>query len=237
MSASVQVVHVNGVQQDTFSSNHWTAIAHQSHILGSKCSAPAICQKSEAVGSGDRCLFCQFHEQLKIPTYPDMTFARNKLVVRHDAGYGIEFNCMDALQSVRADKLDNELQVGVAGAWQQARSDCEFSKRILNKFDWTFRTDYTGTLLPASDGSEISVENTSEEIDVDRLKQKDEILYYESIDLFEDELADHGVAHMSVKIVSFPYCLIELILSKAFPYHAACDARQLLHPDALLSAR
>ena len=202
MSGAVQVVHVNGVQEDTFSFRPWTAVAHQSHILGSKCATPVVCRKNEENGSGDRCLFCLFHEQLKIPTYPDMTFARNKLVVRHEAGYGIEFNCMDALQSVRADKQDTELQVGVADAWQQARSECEFSKRILNKFDWTFRTDYTGTLLPASDGSQMIVEDTSEAIDVDRLKQKDEILYYDSIDLFEDELADHGVAHMSVKIVS-----------------------------------
>lgn len=203
MSGNVEVVDVDGVQQDTFSFHPWTAIAHQSHILGSKCSSPVVCQKSGSSGlAGARCLFCQFHEQLKIPTYPDMTFARNKLIIKHESGYGIEFNCMDALQSVRADRNDSELQVGVASVWQEARSDCEFSKRILNKFDWTFRTDYTGTLIPASDGSEIRAESTSEEIDMDRLKQKDEILYYNSIDLFEDELADHGVAHMSVKIVS-----------------------------------
>lgn len=204
----METVHVNGVTQDTFSFGSWTASAHRSHILGSKCSSPVVCQSSRSAASpGDKCLFCQYQDQLKLPVFPDMTFARNQLTVRHEKGFGIEFNCMDALRSVCPDKSDSEIQVGVASVWQEARSDCEFSKKILNKFDWTFRPDYRGSLLTASDGSPVIVESTDQQIDLERLKRKDEILFYESIDLFEDELADHGVANMSVKIVSSSECL------------------------------
>lgn len=205
MSGTVQSIIVKGVNQDTFLFGEWTACAHRSHILGSKCSTPVVCQKAKEPGTSagtEHCLFCEYSNQLKLPVFPDMTFARNKLTVQHEKGFGIEFNCMDALRSVCPDKSDSELQVGVASAWQQARSDCEFSKKILNRFDWTFRTEYTGSLIPASDGSPLIVETTSQSIDMERLKRKDEILYYDSIDLFEDELADHGVANMSVKIVS-----------------------------------
>ena len=124
MSGSVQSVQVDGVDQGTFVFSPWTAIAHRSHILGSKCSTPVVCLKKEDVG--DRCLFCQFSERVKIPTFPDMTFARNKLTVRHDKGFGIEFNCEDALRTVCADQEDKDLQVAAAAAWQEARSDCAF---------------------------------------------------------------------------------------------------------------
>jgi len=130
-----------------------------------------------------------------------MTFPRNRLVVKHEEhGYGIEFNCLEALKTVRRDEDGQVLEVGVADAWKEARSDCEFSKRILKKFDWTFGTDYQGTLMPSSQGNCISFEKTSETIDMERLKSRDEILFYDSIDLYEDELADHGVAKLDVKI-------------------------------------
>jgi type 2A phosphatase activator TIP41 len=129
-----------------------------------------------------------------------MTFAKNKLTVAHvKYGYGLEFNCLEALKTVKPD-TGYALEVGIADAWKESRSDFEASRRILKKFDWTFSTDYTGTLIPASDGSPIVVEETTENIDMQRLMERNEILYYDSIDLYEDELADHGVAKMDVKI-------------------------------------
>ena len=46
---------------------------------------------------------------------------------------------------------------------------------------------------------------------MERLKTRDEILYYESIDLYEDELADHGVAKMDVKIRVMKDCFYILM--------------------------
>lgn len=69
--------------------------------------------------------------------------------------------------------------------------------KIKKSFDWTFSTDYKGTLT-----DNIVVEPTDEQINFDILKQKEQILFYHDLTLFEDELHDHGISKMSVKIVS-----------------------------------
>lgn len=46
------------------------------------------------------------------------------------------------------------------------------------------------------------METTDEKIDFDILKVKDQILFYHDLTLFEDELHDHGVSKLSVKVVS-----------------------------------
>jgi type 2A phosphatase activator TIP41 len=104
---------------------------------------------------------------------------------------------------VKKLKPGEDMKVGVADAWQGSRTDCEFSKRILKPFDWTYCTDYHGTLIPEDENrshERLQIEETDQKIDMDKLKQKDEILYYENVDLFEDELADHGIAQFSAKI-------------------------------------
>lgn len=66
----------------------------------------------------------------------------------------------------------------------------------IKPFDWTFITDYKGTLL---DGLELT--STPEKINMELLMKREKILFYEDISLYEDELHDHGVASCSVKIV------------------------------------
>lgn len=66
----------------------------------------------------------------------------------------------------------------------------------IKPFDWTFTTDYTGTI------SGFDVNETNERIDVDKLRQRDKIMFYHELTLFEDELHDNGIAANSVKIVS-----------------------------------
>lgn len=77
------------------------------------------------------------------------------------------------------------------------RPDAEKKKK---SFDWTFSTDYKGTL-----SGNISVQETNETINYELLKQRDQILFYHDLTLFEDELHDHGISKLSVKIVS---CLL-----------------------------
>lgn len=73
----------------------------------------------------------------------------------------------------------------------------EYLEEKIKPFDWTFTTNYTGTI------SGFEVEETSERIDIDKLRQKDKIMFYHDLTLFEDELHDHGIAVNSIKIVSY----------------------------------
>ena len=56
------------------------------------------------------------------------------------------------------------------------------------------------------------VESTKERIDLEQLKVKEKIFFYEDVILYEDELADNGIAKLNVKMVNsekflFPkYC-------------------------------
>lgn len=43
---------------------------------------------------------------------------------------------------------------------------------------------------------------TAERIDIDKLKAREQIMFFDEVLLFEDELHDHGVSMISVKIVS-----------------------------------
>ena len=224
MSGHVDSVDINGVRQDTFHCGPWTIVACKSHILHSMCSAPVVCQKPE---STQKCLFCQFQKELDLPAFPDMTFPRNKLSVTHKSGFSIEFTCLEALKMV-LKQVAGDLEVGVAEAWKEARNECEYSKRVIRKFDWTFCTEYKGTI-----SNQLQIEPTDERIDMEKLKEKTEIAYYDSIELFEDELADHGVSQLNVKIVS---CWLQLTvrITKMYLITTARHERRPLHPLALL---
>lgn len=106
------------------------------------------------------------------------------------------------------------------------RADSEHSKEVVKHYDWTYTTDYRGTLL----GEQMKVgyftlhvnankqasfthkahyhvcvkqvTPTMERIDLERLKAREQIKFFEDVLLFEDELHDHGVSMISVKIVS-----------------------------------
>jgi len=67
----------------------------------------------------------------------------------------------------------------------------------VKPFDWTFTTDYVGTLTGG-----FTVTPTDTRIDLDKLRRREKILFYHDLLLFEDELHDNGTAVCSVKIVS-----------------------------------
>lgn len=56
-----------------------------------------------------------------------------------------------------------------------------------------------------------AVEQTELRIDLNRLRQKERIVFYHELNLFEDELHDNGIATLSVKIVSY---IILIYISK-----------------------
>ncbi|XP_045197404.1 TIP41-like protein [Mercenaria mercenaria] len=162
----------------------WTLTAVKSHILESEGPARQ-----------------RFENELELPQVPEMIFADNVLRVQHDAGYGVEFNALDALKMV--DAQNDPLKVAVAQAWKEARADCEHINEVVKPFDWTFTTEYKGTLI-GKDGAQLQVEKTDERIDLEKLKVREKIHFYEDILLFEDELSDNGSSLMNVKIRVMP---------------------------------
>jgi len=134
-------------------------------------------------------------EELDIPQLPEMLFDKNKLEISHTNGFCMNFNAIDALR--RVDNKQDLIKVAVAKEWQRLRAETDGIKEVVKPFDWTFTTDYKGTIV---DKSSCKVHETSEIIDLNKLKVKEKIFFYEEVILYEDELADNGVATLSVKI-------------------------------------
>jgi type 2A phosphatase activator TIP41 len=72
-------------------------------------------------------------------------------------------------------------------------------------FDWTYSTPYAGTVVSGH-----AAHATTEAVDVERLKRRDPILFFDEVILFEDELADNGGSLLSVKLRVMPSCFFAL---------------------------
>lgn len=64
-------------------------------------------------------------------------------------------------------------------------------------FDWTFTSTYQGTM-----NEKVRAEATDQTLNKFKLMQRENIIFYHDLTLFEDELHDHGISVMSVRIVS-----------------------------------
>jgi len=64
-------------------------------------------------------------------------------------------------------------------------------KDFNRPFDWTYTSDYKGTVRDW-----VKVEPADVGIDYEQLKRQDPILFYSSLTLYEDELADNGCAQV-----------------------------------------
>ncbi|EDO46678.1 predicted protein [Nematostella vectensis] len=135
--------------------------------------------------------------ELSLPALPEMTFGDNCLKIQHASGFGIQFNAIDAIKLV--DNKHDLMKVAVADQWQRERQGSEFIKEVIKPFDWTYTTDYKGTLIGEADNS-LRIQPTTDRIDIEKLKVKEKIYFYEDLVLFEDELADNGTAKLNVKM-------------------------------------
>ncbi|GFU26789.1 TIP41-like protein [Nephila pilipes] len=197
------MANVEAVQKSSFTFDSWVVDARKSHILQSRCTQPLHCDslnKEDVSISNTLCDFCQYEKELELPQLPEMTFASNCIRLEHDKGFGIEFNALDALKLV--DSKNDVMKVAVAEAWQESRMDDSKIKDVVKPFDWTYSTHYKGTLF--GNREVYKVTPTDEKINVEKLKVKSKILFYQDIILFEDELADNGTAQCSVKIRIMP---------------------------------
>lgn len=80
-------------------------------------------------------------------------------------------------------------------------------KEIVKPFDWSYSTDYKGTLRT----SDRVFQTTTKPIPVDLLKRPDPILFFDEVILYEDELADNGITMLSCKIRVMPDRLLLLL--------------------------
>lgn len=146
----------------------------------------------------------RYEKEIKLPHLPDMLFADNFLRLKHNKGFGIEFNALDSLKLV--DPSADLIKVSVAKEWKESRADCEYIDKMVHPFDWTFTTPYKGTLLKNSaENTELQVEsNTKERINIEKLKIPETISFFEDVCLFDDELSDHGIASLNVKMRVMP---------------------------------
>ncbi|XP_065649147.1 TIP41-like protein isoform X3 [Hydra vulgaris] len=155
-----------------------------------------IAQKGPILSSSDS---DRISNELNLPSLPEMVFGETFLRIDHDDGFSICFNALDALKLV--DNKNDLLKVGVAEEWRKYRADNEFIDDIVNPFDWTFTTNYMGTLVPSHQNKIVA---TEERINLEKLRQRESIAFYQDLLLFEDELADHGMVTLSVKIRVMP---------------------------------
>ncbi|KAF5302934.1 hypothetical protein FQA39_LY02114 [Lamprigera yunnana] len=178
-------------EEHTF--NDWLIKYGKSHILHSQCNETDRCKKSQFK---EACQFCIYTNSLNLSHLPEMVFPNNTLYLTHNSGVQIEFNALDALKMVSNGKLD--IKVSCSETWMESRDPSNLEEKI-KPFDWTFTTTYTGTISgPAC------VEPTDERINIERLKEREKILFYQELMLFEDELHDNGIAACTVKIRVMP---------------------------------
>lgn len=145
----------------------------------------------------------RYEREINLPHLPDMLFADNYMRLKHKNGFGIDFNAYDSLLLV--DPKADLIKVSVAKEWRESRADFEYIDKLVHPFDWTFTTPYKGSLV--SDGDDkpkLNVTESEERIDLNKLRVQETISFFDEVSLFEDELSDHGVASLDVKIRVMP---------------------------------
>ncbi|KAB0799154.1 hypothetical protein PPYR_07034 [Photinus pyralis] len=199
--ATIDNININNlpINSEEYKINDWLFKYKKSHILHSKCSTPDSCKNDSCTP----CVFCMFTTGVQLPHLPEMVFPNNVLSLIHGSGLQIEFNALDALKLVSSVELD--LKVAYAEAWKESRDPSNLVEKI-KPFDWTFSTNYNGSL-----SGRFSIEPTDERINIERLKEREKILFYEDLMLFEDELHDNGIASCTVKIRVMPSSFFVLL--------------------------
>ncbi|KAJ0411378.1 hypothetical protein ATCC90586_004364 [Pythium insidiosum] len=158
-------------------------------------------------------------------TPPEMVFGRNQLLFYHEAsGVCYNFLAIEALKGAHFSPPESEQAADIIAQQQlkvsvaKHNSNKEDVKELDISYDWTFTTDYKGTLqrvprqregvdgdAPTFSRSEdVKVEPTEERIDLDKLREREPILWFEEVGLFEDELHDHGISVMTIKVRVMP---------------------------------
>ncbi|TDZ60709.1 TIP41-like protein [Colletotrichum trifolii] len=137
---------------------------------------------------------------LGIPV-PEMIFGDNLVSVTHiPTGWSVSFNAYDALDGV--DKTGEKmLQVAYAKDWSSSRERTSAGiKEVVKPYDWSYSTEYRGTLDETSAEGKKLEDTRGKEIPLELLKRRDPILFFDEVMLYESELDDNGISVFSVKV-------------------------------------
>ena len=184
-----------GIQSHTSSNGVWKVTTRKLPIL-----------KAEPIE--------ELNQKLGIPI-PEMIFGDNFVSITHiPTQWTLRFNAGGALDRVSKTE-EGMLQVAVAEEWKKERSHQEEVKQVVKPFDWSYSTDYKGaTSMGKATGSWSGTDQKTHPIRTDLLSRPDPILFFDAVDLYEDELADNGIALLSIKVRVMPERL--LLLSRFF---------------------
>lgn len=75
-------------------------------------------------------------------------------------------------------------------------------KEVVKPFDWSYTTDYKGTITKGK--SFDPPHQGAESIPIELLKRPDPILFFEEVVLYESELDDNGISMLSCKLRVMP---------------------------------
>lgn len=73
-------------------------------------------------------------------------------------------------------------------------------KEVVKPFDWSYSTDFCGSTQTPPNTQWEPTTNEATPIRTDLLSRPDPIQFYDDVVLYEDELADNGIAMLSCKI-------------------------------------
>ena len=145
--------------------------------------------------------------------FPEMLFARNAVKCKVNS-VEISFNPVDALFGCKikfdSNKVADRNTFKVKGEWRERKDPHGNTiKTWREDFDWTYTTNYFGTFV--KNGEKLTPEQTDLKIDYELLRRRDPILFYDAVDLFEDDLFDNGITHLSAKIRVMDSCYFVLM--------------------------
>ncbi|OAA33793.1 TipA protein [Moelleriella libera RCEF 2490] len=200
--------HITDINEPFLTAESALALATKSHTQGAFTisTRKLPISKAQAIDS--------LTERIGIPM-PEMIFGDNLVRVVHDpSSWSIEFNTPDALDAV--DKTDrNMLKVAYARDWESTReSQTQGIKEVVKPYDWSYSTDYAGTVSTAAaaaakcdekggEGKQqpaMTMTATTAQIPIELLKRRDPILFFDEVVLYESELDDNGVSIYSAKV-------------------------------------
>lgn len=131
---------------------------------------------------------------------PTMFFGCNKISLSNSSkNISLIFDPITAVKTVSksADDVPIKIAASHADFWRQ-RSQSE----VIFDYDWTYTPQsYKGVI----EGDCDIMENREIEINYNRLKQQDPILFFDENILYEDELGDNGISIITVKLVNYNY--------------------------------
>ncbi|GMH23611.1 hypothetical protein Nepgr_025454 [Nepenthes gracilis] len=152
----------------------------------------------------------QWEEKLQTSHLPEMIFGNSCLSLKHVAsGTKIHFNAFDALKGWKLEALP-PVEVPAAAKW---KSRSKPFQQVILDYDYTFTTPYSGSEIVETEKARENIsdvrcslnwEDCKEKIDMVALSEKEPILYYNEVVLYEDELADNGISLLTVKVRVMP---------------------------------